>query len=275
MPRIFTADSAAAAFVDVSNALIFDGERIAPRGQMTRELRNVVITLNDPTDCLMLGMGRNMNSRLAVMEALQLIGGFSDPARMAEVAPNTKQFWNGGILLGAYGPRIRPQMSAAVHRLIEDPYTRQAVVTIWDPQYDQQDGVRDIPCTISFNWHIRDGRLHQTTHMRSNDIFWGWTYDAVMFTQLQCSLAHVLNIDVGTYTHVVDSMHVYERDFDAIAAVNIDTREARRLHGLRATSMSGLQQFASQIFYGDMSMRTRGLSSLRESERWMYDVLHS
>jgi thymidylate synthase len=48
--------------------------------------------------------------------------------------------------------------------------------------------------------------------MRSNDIFRGLPYNFVQFASMQEILAGWLNINVGSYNHVSDSLHVYERD---------------------------------------------------------------
>ena len=48
--------------------------------------------------------------------------------------------------------------------------------------------------------------------MRSNDIFRGLPYNFVQFTSMQEILAGWLKINVGSYNHVSDSLHIYERD---------------------------------------------------------------
>lgn len=209
-------------FFGMRRRLLWEGETVAPRGMKTRELRNMTITIENPTAPLMTTLvNRNMNPRLATLEALQLIGGCSSPELMRAAAPNTAKFTDGGYFHGAYGPRLRGQLPKIVQRLTDDPATRQAVATIWDPLHDlHTDGMHDYPCTVYLSWCLRNGRLEQTTHMRSNDLWWGWTYDIVMFTQLQCTLANVLGAAVGPYHHVVDSFHLYERDLEAINAVN-------------------------------------------------------
>ena len=270
MAELYVFDNAAESLVGLRDAILHHGEEVAPRGKTTLEIRNVTTVINDPTDCLMTGIGRNMSRKLAVMEALQLIGGFSDPHTMGEAAPNTKAFWNGGILSGAYGPRIRPQLDKAINRLVHDPLTRQAVVTVWDPLHDQQDGIKDIPCTVSFNWHLRNGELHQTTHMRSNDVWWGWTYDVVMFTQLQCTLANILGAGIGTYTHVVDSLHMYTSNVDDSLEVQLTDTPRIRLSGLSVSSR--MADRAQLIFYG--AGPYADIQQFTETEAWMYRVLH-
>ena len=273
MASVYHVGGAADSLRILPSELMKYGDITSPRGQGTFELRNVIIVLEDPTDCLAVGVGRRMNVKLAIAEALQLIGGFSDPEVMGNIAPNVRQFRTGGIFSGAYGPRIRPQMEKALRRLMIDPDTRQAVVTVWDPLHDQQDGIKDIPCTVSFNWHIRDGKLHQTTHMRSNDIWWGWTYDVVQFTQLQCTVANFLEVPVGQYVHMVDSLHLYERNVEDVMTITPQEGPRPRLSGLgpHPAGWAGVQDIASQLFYDTLQNDI----VYTETERAMHGLFHA
>lgn len=231
-------------------ALLNYGDWVAPRGEETLELRNVTITVEQSHYPLMtLLTNRRMNQRLAAAEALQLIGGCSDAALMRKVAPNMVAFQDGGYFHGAYGPRLRGQMPKIVERLVADPDTRQAVATIWDPLHDLHTaGMHDYPCTVYLSWVIRDGKLEQTTHMRSNDLWWGWTYDLVQFTSLQQTLANVLGVPAGLYHHMVDSFHMYRRDMDKINECEQPdgSWSQTKLRGLAPTEDGGWQDVAQK-----------------------------
>lgn len=49
-------------------------------------------------------------------------------------------------------------------------------------------------------------------HMRSNDAFLGLPHDVFAFTMIQEILARKLDVEVGEYTHMVGSLHLYEED---------------------------------------------------------------
>jgi thymidylate synthase len=54
--------------------------------------------------------------------------------------------------------------------------------------------------------------------MRSNDLFKGLPYNLIQFTTLQEIIAGWLRIEVGSYNHISDSLHLYESEFqDALA----------------------------------------------------------
>lgn len=193
------------------------GDQVRPRGMNTREILNASIILDDPTDALPVGVGRKLNPAIAAAEALQLVAGVSDPALMSRITRNFDRFTNGGSFDGAYGPRIRHQVRPVVERLQNDSDTRQAIISIWDHAYDLfRDDSNDYPCTLIFQFFVRKGKLIMRTDMRSQDCWWGLAYDLFMFSMLQRAIAAELQLPVGSLMHNVGSLHVYERDFEAV-----------------------------------------------------------
>ena len=232
----------------LARTLLDSGEYVSPRGLTTFELQNVMLVLEDPTRCYPHGIRDKMNINVGIVEALQLIGGFSDPERTVDFVPNMKQFQNNGVFDGAYGARTQGQLQRIVDILRKDWASRQAVLTIRDPYRDLMPGSNDIPCTIAASFRIRNGKLFMTTHMRSNDIVWGLPYDMFQFSMLQLTLAKVLNVGLGTYTHIADSLHMYDHhiaDVERIARSTPSITDAKRFDGLEDVG-----QRAIDIFYG-------------------------
>lgn len=189
------------------------GEKTQPRDIATRELENVTFTVADLTDTLPVGVGRKVNLRVAALEALQLIGGVSTPQLLVAVAPHFSEFQeDDGTFYGAYGNRTPSQFSHVVRKLQSDPDSRQAIVTMWDPTLDNRPGHRDYPCTVAMGFRLRRDRLNLSVLMRSNDVWLGTAYDVFQFTQAQHTIARILDVEVGTYTHTAWSLHMYERD---------------------------------------------------------------
>lgn len=254
------------------SALRLYGENVSPRGIDTFELRNVTICIDDPTDATMLGIGRNWNADLAAAEALQLIGGFSDAKVMVNIAPNFAAFLDPPDFThfhGAYGPRTSYALQTVYRRLSEDPDSRQGVVTLWHNERDAQHHP-DLPCTVYLNFTIRDGKLFLTTHMRSNDVWWGWCYDLFQFTQLQLTMARALNVDIGDYVHVVDSFHMYVRDIDASESLTRTIASPRpSLCGLGRSDedWGEMVEVAHELFYDLITDTTL----CTETEAWYAD----
>jgi thymidylate synthase len=190
------------------------GRPVSARGQLTRELSDMSLTLLDPIDSLPLGVGRKLNLAIAAAEALQIIAGVTDPDLMVRIQPRFGSYLDGGVMHGAYGPRLRWQLNDVQGILLNDPSSRQAVVSIWDSNYDKSlpDAPRDLPCTVFLQFLFRDNKLELHTHMRSNDVVMGVSYDFFMFTQLQLTMAKLMAVEAGPYHHHATSLHIYQRD---------------------------------------------------------------
>ena len=207
-----TIASMAKGYPDVLEALRSRGAWTESRGLRHFEVLGATIILTDPTMCDATWPHRRVNRNIGIVEAAQLGSGESVPQRMLKVTKNFAKYMDGEVMHGVYGPRIRYQMHDAIQKLMNDPGSRQAVVTIWDPAYDNRSR-KDTPCTVSLQFMIRDGRLHMFTNMRSNDAWMGFPYDVMQFCVLQQAVAWCLNVPLGSYHHHAASFHLYEEHF--------------------------------------------------------------
>lgn len=105
----------------------------------------------------------------------------------------------------------KDQIKEVIELLKNDKWSRKAVLSLTDPLLDKQK-TKDFQCTIALNFLVRDNALHLTVYMRSNDVYFGLPYDYIYFTSIGQYIADKLNIPFVNYTHVVTSMHMYERD---------------------------------------------------------------
>lgn len=102
--------------------------------------------------------------------------------------------------------------------LKKDTDSRRAVVHIRMPQ-DSYLAQKDVPCTLTLQFFIRDGALHQVASMRSSDLILGIAYDIPAFTMFQELLAFELGIPTGSYTHISNSLHIYEKHFPMVERI--------------------------------------------------------
>ena len=118
---------------------------------------------------------------------------------------------------GGYGPRIfnmhdkYDQLQCMIDLLKTSPNTRRAVIQIFDAT-DTEKKYKEIPCTCTMQFAIRNNKLNMYVSMRSNDAFIGLPHDVFAFTMLQEIIARTLNIELGTYNHSVGSLHLYEKN---------------------------------------------------------------
>lgn len=193
----------------------------------TIELLHSNLYVRNPRERWAFSRQPGMNPAFAIAEVFWILSGRNDakfvnfwnpelPKYAADVGAETYH--------GAYGYRIRKQfgidqLERALLALRGRPTSRQVVIQLWDPRSDfpTEDGSevsKDVPCNICSMLKVRDGRLEWTQIMRSNDIFRGLPHNFVQFTMLQEILAGWLEVEVGAYHHVSDSLHVYEKALD-------------------------------------------------------------
>jgi thymidylate synthase len=185
--------------------------RVSP---VVGEIINAHLELTDPRANIVNGI-RNMSMKYAIGELLWYLSGTNS---LKTIIPYAK-FWesisdNGVSVNSAYGDRIHnkfgfDQWDYVKGALRKDTLSRQAVIHI----KDADDNVtKDVPCTVMLQYLIRNDKLYATTYMRSNDVWLGLPYDMFTFTCLQVKMAMELDIDVGSYTHIAGSLHLYEKD---------------------------------------------------------------
>jgi thymidylate synthase len=261
--------------------VLTNGEVRSPRGLKTFDVGYTTIEFITPYGMLPLGVGRQLSRRVAAAEAVQLIGAFADPQLLLQASPNFARYIEpSGFFWGAYGRRIGSQLPHVVRKLTEDPDTRQAIITLWDPNADNLPNHKDYPCTLALGFSIIRDRVELDVTMRSNDVWRGLPYDVFQFTQLQHTVANVLDRSIGAYRHHTYSLHLYAEDDEA--ASDVAYSEAEVVTGFQPT---GFGNRTGEEIYGAM-IRARGVAlgfapdtdhdrlELDESERWYWDALH-
>jgi thymidylate synthase len=123
-----------------------------------------------------------------------------------------------GTVRGAYGPRLfsadwHNQFDSVAAVLKRKPASRQAVIQLFDSS-DLAGTYKDIPCTCTLQFMVREDKLNLTVTMRSNDAFKGLPHDVFSFTMLQEIMATALDCPLGDYTHFAASLHLYDSQKD-------------------------------------------------------------
>ena len=128
--------------------------------------------------------------------------------------PAYKKIADGKSVFGAYGPRLFNwkginQFDNVTCLLQRKNESRQAVIQIFDAS-DIHGEQKEVPCTSTLQFMVRNGKLHLLVNMRSNDVYFGLPHDVFCFTMLQELMARTLSVELGTYKHSVGSLHVYK-----------------------------------------------------------------
>ena len=237
--------------------VVNQGKPISPRGMTTYEVLNGNIEILKPWNIPLNMLNRQFNQRIGAREALQLVGQTTDPEIMSETTKIFNNFMDEGILHGAYGPRIHGNLNKLVNQLKKDPSTRQAILTIYDSNKDLNVDVKDVPCTLTLQYFIRDNKLLARTSMRSNDVFLGMPYDFVQFIALQGAIAKALDLEMGTYSHTVGSMHIYEKHMQESEFIEADDDEESQFYVplWSGSSIGSISSTARSILKGDLPDR--------------------
>lgn len=175
---------------------------------------------------------------------------------------------------GAYGKRIRlhygfDQLEKAYYALQNVPESRQVVIQIYDTKEDFPiDNGRprddDIPCNICSMLKVRQDKLEWSQIMRSNDVLLGMPYNFIQFTGLQEILAGWLELDIGTYNHYSDSLHLYNRDISKVSIAEETSLE-------NDDSLSLCKDETEKIFK-EIYARMKFLTSSATTEKEIYSL---
>lgn len=179
---------------------------------------------------VILSKKRKLGYRFMVAEALWILSGSS---RLSLLRPHSKMIHlfsdDNALMFGAYGPAINMQLPYIVRTLAEDPYSRQAVLTIWRQSPMKS---KDIPCTISMQFLLRDDQLHTIATMRSSDAWLGIPYDVFSFSMVSLGVLNLLQqvypngpfnvVQLGTLTIAAGSQHIYEENVQAAEDIVLD-----------------------------------------------------
>ena len=180
----------------------------------TQELIGATYRLDDPTAILLRNSARRQRWGYLGAEIAWYLEGSNSLEDIKAYAPSYEKFSDDGLTLyGAYGMRglsLASLVSLAA-QIRESRESRQYVIPIWRLN-DRVAKTKDMPCTVALHFLLRGDLLYLSTFMRSNDLGTGFIYDVPCFCLMQQLVASSLGVGLGYYTHMVGSLHIYDRD---------------------------------------------------------------
>lgn len=198
----------------------------APRGHLEREILGYGASIENPRARFCRHPKRKQNIVFNYAEALWYLSGKNDLQFIAHYAPSIARYSADGRTLpgtgyGArllrFGPRGMNQIERALDLLSrDDPDSKRVFLQIFDAGENLYRDNIDVSCTLGLQLLLRDAKLHMVAFMRANDAYVGLLSDVFSFTFLQEYCACALGCEVGTYSHHVGSMHVYERNCESV-----------------------------------------------------------
>lgn len=208
------------------------------QGEMTRERLMTHFELANPLNRYITVPGRRASLPAQIAETMWVLAGRNDIAWLQNYLPRAGEFSDDGETWRAgYGPRIRSwrakeftagpgtgqsmyherhidQLRHVVSLLKDDPNTRRAVISLYDPAVDTAPG-KDIACNNWLHFIARGGELHLHVATRSNDLWWGWSgINQFEWSVLLEIVAELTSLRVGQITYDITSLHLYEKHWE-------------------------------------------------------------
>lgn len=168
----------------------------------------------NPKDCILHLPGRPFNYNYFAAELYWYLTKSFKADFIEKYASLWKQIKNAeGEVNSNYGYYVLNQLPYVLDCFLKDKYTRQAVIVIHN-ELHRSKNPKDIICCMYILFWIRDNKLNMKVQMRSNDIFYGLTYDAPFFSLIQQNIYLLLRnvypeLKLGTYYHFTDNIHYY------------------------------------------------------------------
>lgn len=248
-------------FQELANHL-HSAPMVSPRGQQTRELIMASLKIAQPERCILQNPARKISCRYIQKEIDWYLSGTKSVEQIADHARMWSEVADAdGTVNSAYGwqlfvqktPIGLTQFEDAVSTLVEDPYSRRAVLNIHQVFHKYE--TKDVPCTIALQFLVRNSRLHLLVISRSTDFIWGLGNDIPFFVFVQCMLSNALckrglSQSLGSYSHVFGSLHVYGRHFqmlERICETKTEYRSAPLISVLSEHARNALREGSPRI----------------------------
>lgn len=194
------------AWLDIARRILEEGRKSTYDGLPILEVAHATLVVDrpDPDDPLIAAHADP--GRLAWMRA-----NFVDHALVAELG-DARSY---ASRLFDYAGTGVDQVQWVVDRLTDDPTSRSATITTFEPTLD----TTYIPCVSMLDFWIPAGELELVVYAHSIDFGAKGYGNLVQLADLQQRVAAALHRQVGSLTFIVKSAHVYETEFEYMRGV--------------------------------------------------------
>lgn len=206
-------------------SIMEDGlDTASPRGLAIKEILGKQYKFNLTKPAITIPE-RKIGYKFMAAEAAWILSGNN---RVDQIEKYSKYIWefsdNGIFYFGSYGPKIIDQLSYILDSLKKDKDSRQAVINIWR---ENPYPTKDMPCSTTCQFLIRDNKLNIIWNMRSSDGVLGVVYDQFNIAMLAGYVLLLLNevsddfkdVTLGEGIINMGSAHIYESNFEKVADI--------------------------------------------------------
>jgi thymidylate synthase len=202
--RLVGARTLGEGWLEVSRAVLEDGDVSAYGGQATRELANVTLTIEAPaTD----------DPVVAELGDPEWLAWMHENFFVEKPVPELGDADSYAIRLFDYARSGHDQIAWVVDRLRVDPASRSATITTFQPLTDEA----YIPCVSMLDFWLPGGRLELVVYAHSLDFGKKAYGNLVELARLQEHVAGQLDVPVGRLIVHAKSAHVYAPELELMA----------------------------------------------------------
>ena len=297
--RIYKGETFADAYATALNDVLHNPEYVtSPRGMKIFEVTNAALVIEDPRYSLYENKRRSSQFKYIAGELVWYFTGRKDTEFITKFAKFWEQIANkdgsvnsayGNLIFNEYNDHYYNQYQWALESLIKDKDSRQAILHFNKPSHQWNDN-KDFVCTLNGVFQIRDNKLNFTIDMRSNDLILGTPTDVAFFCLLQMQMLEHLRkyypeLELGTYTHIAHSLHLYERHFDLVSEMLMKSFNPQSYPEMReflidpnGKPLDGLKQLEDEmiqsndvVFQGDSKFEPQPHDDLLH--QWISDAI--
>lgn len=99
------------------------------------------------------------------------------------------------------------QIKQLINGIINNPHGRRHILSAWNP--GELEAMALPPCHCFAQFYVSDGKLSCQMYQRSCDMFLGVPFNIASYSLLTHMIAHVCNLAVGEFVHVLGDAHIY------------------------------------------------------------------
>jgi thymidylate synthase len=211
---LFTTESQLAidAWKTVLRQIMDFGDEIEDEDEeLTKELLNVIVTVNDPLN------SQPPEGYFTIKKLKRCENHFLDPeSRLNGTDYGNRIRSHFGFKIGRDVYSIRTdQIESVLVRLKRNNTTRRAIITVFDPSIDHYKD--KVPSMVMIDVIIRKNRLYMTAVWRSNDYYGSWIKNFFALKGLSKYLSNNLKIKMGPITVHSVSAHIYKRNYKDVS----------------------------------------------------------
>lgn len=164
---------------------------------------------------------RNTATKMGIKEVLWIYQKQSN--KLSDAQELGINWWNpwdigDGTIGQRYGATVRRYdiMNKLLHGLEHHPFSRRHIMDLYQYQdFNESDGLH--PCAFQTLWSVRkvnsEYYLDLTLVQRSNDYVVSGYINKIQYVALQMMIAGSLDYKCGSFMHIVQNLHIYDRHF--------------------------------------------------------------